>query len=169
MPSLALSIFGRDQFLLPSHAETQVTARLDLPIAFEGVPDSSDAATRQSISRFGEGRSRLALAASAALVAEFLPRVRSAAEMAALAWVAPLPKAGLAPLRGVDDRPHGHSNDEAVAYVCKTRPPRLDVRLITGALQCRQADADPDSLFHARTSLPSQVDACAALLTGLRR
>jgi predicted nucleotidyltransferase len=59
------------------------------------------------------------------------------------------------------------SNDDAVAFLRKTRPARLDVSLITGALHCRQADADPDSLFPARTSLPSQVDACAALLTGL--
>ena len=61
------------------------------------------------------------------------------------------------------------SNDDAVAFLRKSCPPRLDVSLIVSALQCRQADADPDSLFHARTSLPSQVDACAALLTGLRR
>jgi hypothetical protein len=61
------------------------------------------------------------------------------------------------------------SNDGAVAFVRKSRPPRLDVSLIASALQCRQADADPDSLFHARTSLPSQVDACAAFLAGLGR
>jgi predicted nucleotidyltransferase len=59
------------------------------------------------------------------------------------------------------------SNDDAVAFLCKTCPARLDVSLITSALQCRQADADPDPLFPARASLPSQVDACAALLTGL--
>jgi hypothetical protein len=59
------------------------------------------------------------------------------------------------------------SNDEAVAFLGKTRPARLDVSLITRALQCRQADADPDPLFPARTMLPSQVDACAALLAGL--
>jgi predicted nucleotidyltransferase len=59
------------------------------------------------------------------------------------------------------------SNDDAVAFLGKTRPPRLDVSLITRALQCRQADADPDSLFPMRTTLPSQVDACAALLAGL--
>ncbi len=59
------------------------------------------------------------------------------------------------------------SNDQAVAFLRKTHPARLDVSLITSALQCRQANADPDSLFPARTSLPSQVDACAALLTRL--
>lgn len=59
------------------------------------------------------------------------------------------------------------SNDDAVAFLDKTRPARLDVALITRALQCRQADANPDSLFPARKSLPSQVDACAALVAGL--
>jgi predicted nucleotidyltransferase len=59
------------------------------------------------------------------------------------------------------------SNDAAVAFVREARPAGLDVSLITGALQCRQADADPDSLFPARTSLPSQVDACAALVSEL--
>jgi hypothetical protein len=55
------------------------------------------------------------------------------------------------------------SNDDAVAFLGKTSPARLDVNLITRALQCRQADADPDNLFPERTMLPSQVDACAAL------
>jgi predicted nucleotidyltransferase len=59
------------------------------------------------------------------------------------------------------------SNDDAVAFVAKTPPVRLDISLIARALQCRQADADPVSLFPARTALPSQVDACAALLAGL--
>jgi hypothetical protein len=56
------------------------------------------------------------------------------------------------------------SNDDAVAFLAERRPVGLDVSLIERALQCRQAAADPDSLFAARTSLPSQVDACAALL-----
>ena len=59
------------------------------------------------------------------------------------------------------------SNDEAVAFLGRTRPAQLDVSLITRALQCRQADVDPDSLFSARTTLPSQVDACAALVAGV--
>ena len=58
------------------------------------------------------------------------------------------------------------SNADAVAFLRKTRPAQLDVNLIASALQCRQADADPDPLFPARTSLPSQVDACAAILAG---
>lgn len=56
------------------------------------------------------------------------------------------------------------SNDDAVVFLHKTRPAQLDLRLIASALQCRQADADPDSLFPERTSLPSQVEACAAVL-----
>jgi predicted nucleotidyltransferase len=59
------------------------------------------------------------------------------------------------------------SNDEAVAFLGKTPPARLDLGLITRGLKCRQAGADPDSLFPARTTLPSQVDACAALRAGL--
>ena len=58
------------------------------------------------------------------------------------------------------------SNDDAVAFLHKVRLAQLDVSLIASALECRQADADPDPLFPARTSLPSQVDACAALLAG---
>jgi len=59
------------------------------------------------------------------------------------------------------------SNDDAVAFLAENSPARLDVSLITRAMQCRQADADPDVLFPARTKLPSQVDACAALLAGV--
>jgi hypothetical protein len=58
------------------------------------------------------------------------------------------------------------SNDEAVAFIHKIRPAHFDVSLITRALECRQADADPDPLFPARTSLSSQVDACVTLLSG---
>ncbi len=56
------------------------------------------------------------------------------------------------------------SNDEAVAFLMEARPAGLDVDLIMRALECRRSAADPDSLFPARTSLPAQVDACAALL-----
>jgi len=55
------------------------------------------------------------------------------------------------------------SNDDAAAFLSKTGLSRLDLSLIVGALQCRQANADPDSLFPARTKLPSQIDACTAL------
>jgi predicted nucleotidyltransferase len=57
------------------------------------------------------------------------------------------------------------SNDDAVAFLGKTHPTWSGLSLIARALQCRQADADPDFLFPERTSLPSQVDACAAILT----
>jgi predicted nucleotidyltransferase len=58
------------------------------------------------------------------------------------------------------------SNDEAVEFLHKKRLARLDLSLITCALQCRQADANPESLFPARTTLPAQLDACA-ILAGL--
>jgi len=58
------------------------------------------------------------------------------------------------------------SNDEAVAFLDQTRPAGLDLGLIARALKCRHAAADPDPLFPARTELPSQIDACAALLAG---
>jgi predicted nucleotidyltransferase len=57
------------------------------------------------------------------------------------------------------------SNDEAVRFLSETYPDRFDVRSISRALECRQCDADPDPLFAARASLPSQVDACLALLS----
>jgi len=55
------------------------------------------------------------------------------------------------------------SNDDAVAFLSEGHVARLDVGLIARALQCRQTAADPDSLFPARTVLPSQIDACASL------
>jgi hypothetical protein len=59
------------------------------------------------------------------------------------------------------------SNEDAVAFIGHIRPGLLDVSLITRALHCRLADADPDLLFPERTALPSQVDACAALVRDL--
>ena len=56
------------------------------------------------------------------------------------------------------------SNDDAVAYLREQTPPGLDLAPIERALQCRQAAADPDSLFDLRNRLPAQVDACAAFL-----
>jgi hypothetical protein len=56
------------------------------------------------------------------------------------------------------------SNDQAVAFLADARLPGLDVSLLDRALKCRQADADPDPLFVERTALPSQVEACAALI-----
>jgi hypothetical protein len=56
------------------------------------------------------------------------------------------------------------SNDEAVAFLARTPPTGLDIALIARGLEFRRADADPDELFPARTKLPSQMHACAALL-----
>ena len=56
------------------------------------------------------------------------------------------------------------SNVTAVAFLSEDHPAGLDVGLITRALQCRRAASDPDSLFPLRTVLPSQIDACAALV-----
>ncbi len=56
------------------------------------------------------------------------------------------------------------SNDDAVAFLRERPPPRLDLDLVACALECRQTAADPDSLFPARTVLPSQIDACTALI-----
>jgi predicted nucleotidyltransferase len=58
------------------------------------------------------------------------------------------------------------SNDDAVVFLSEERVPRLDISLIAHALRCRQAAADPDALFPARTVLPSQINACAALIHG---
>jgi len=57
------------------------------------------------------------------------------------------------------------SNDAAVEWLKDRSPPGLDVTLIARALDCRRAAADPDGLFPARTALPRQVAACAALIS----
>jgi predicted nucleotidyltransferase len=56
------------------------------------------------------------------------------------------------------------SNHDAVAFLNQRPLMGLDVNLIARALQCREAAADPDVLFPARTVLPSQFDACAKLI-----
>jgi hypothetical protein len=58
------------------------------------------------------------------------------------------------------------SNDDAVRFLRERHVAGIDVSLIDRALQCRQVAADPDALFPARTVLPVQIDACAALLAG---
>jgi hypothetical protein len=55
------------------------------------------------------------------------------------------------------------SNDDAVAFVNESHPRRLDVDPISRALECRRAARDPDTLFSARTTLLSQIDACTSL------
>jgi hypothetical protein len=58
------------------------------------------------------------------------------------------------------------SNDVAVTFLRERHVNGLDVSLIDRALHCRQVAADPDALFPARTVLPAQIDACAALRAG---
>ena len=58
------------------------------------------------------------------------------------------------------------SNDDAVGFLSERHVAGLDVGSIERALQCRQSAADPNALFPARKVLPSQIDACAALLPG---
>jgi predicted nucleotidyltransferase len=57
------------------------------------------------------------------------------------------------------------SNDDAMVFLRKKDIAGIDIGLIEAALQCRQSVADPDALFPARKVLPSQIDACAALLS----
>jgi predicted nucleotidyltransferase len=57
------------------------------------------------------------------------------------------------------------SNDEAVAFLSERRVAGLNTGLLENALRCRQSAADPDALFSARSVLPSQIDACAALVS----
>jgi hypothetical protein len=57
------------------------------------------------------------------------------------------------------------SNADAVAFLNERPVAGLDIALIARALQCREAAADPDALFGARATLPSQFDACAKLMT----
>jgi len=57
------------------------------------------------------------------------------------------------------------SNDEAVAFTCEHRPPGMNIDILTKALACREAAADPDALFPARTVLPDQVKSCMRLVT----
>jgi hypothetical protein len=58
------------------------------------------------------------------------------------------------------------SNDVAVTFLNERPVPGLDMDLIARALRCREAAADPDVLFHSRTALPAQFEACASLFTG---
>ena len=58
------------------------------------------------------------------------------------------------------------SNDAAVAFLQAQAPVGIDVELVTRALACRRASADPDALFAERAQLLGNVEACAALITG---
>ena len=55
------------------------------------------------------------------------------------------------------------SNEDAVAFLRERPLVGLDIELIARALRCREAAADPDVLFPARTALPGQFDVCASL------
>ncbi len=58
------------------------------------------------------------------------------------------------------------SNNVAVAFLRERRLPGIDLASIEAALACRSAAADPDPLIGLRTVLPSQVEACAAIIAG---
>ncbi len=55
------------------------------------------------------------------------------------------------------------SNEDAVTFLNERPVPGLNIDFITRALRCREAAADSDVLFPARTALPAQFDACASL------
>ena len=55
------------------------------------------------------------------------------------------------------------SNEDAVAFLRERPLVGLDIELIARGLRCREAAADPDVLFPARTALPGQFDVCASL------
>ena len=57
------------------------------------------------------------------------------------------------------------SNDEAVTFTCEHRPPGMNTNILTKALACREAAADPDALFSARTVLPDQIKSCIRFVT----
>jgi predicted nucleotidyltransferase len=56
------------------------------------------------------------------------------------------------------------SNDRAVAFTCEHPPQGMNTEVLTRALLCREAGADPDPLFSARTVLPDQVKSCMGLI-----
>jgi hypothetical protein len=58
------------------------------------------------------------------------------------------------------------SNDDAVAFTREHPPPGMNTDILTRALLYRQAVADPDELFPARSNLSDQVKSCIrSLLT----
>ncbi len=56
------------------------------------------------------------------------------------------------------------SNDEAVGLTCERRVPGMNTEVLTQALAYRQAGADPDALFPARTILPDQITSCTRFM-----
>ena len=59
------------------------------------------------------------------------------------------------------------SNDDAVAFTREHPPPGMNTDILTRALTYRQAAADPDELFPARSILPAQVKSCIRVTTDL--
>jgi predicted nucleotidyltransferase len=57
------------------------------------------------------------------------------------------------------------SNDDAVAFTCEHPPQGMNTDILTRAVAYRQAAADPDALFPARTVLPDQVKSCEQLVS----
>jgi predicted nucleotidyltransferase len=58
------------------------------------------------------------------------------------------------------------SSEDAVAFLHERPPPGLDLISIDRALRCRRSADDPDLLFTLRSTLPAQVEACAAVIAG---
>jgi predicted nucleotidyltransferase len=56
------------------------------------------------------------------------------------------------------------SNADAVAFTCEHGPAGIDTEVLTRALSYREAAADPDALFAARSVLPDQVKSCERLM-----
>jgi len=61
--------------------------------------------------------------------------------------------------------PHGLKR-RGRAFLSKGQVAGLDIACSKTRWRCRQRAADPDMLFSARSVLPSQIDACAALVSG---
>jgi hypothetical protein len=59
------------------------------------------------------------------------------------------------------------SNDDAVAFTCEHPPSGMNTDILTRALTCREAAADPDDLFPARKILPDQVKSCIQAIADL--
>jgi hypothetical protein len=57
------------------------------------------------------------------------------------------------------------SNDDAVAFTREHPPPGMNTDILTRALSYRQAAADPDELFPARSTLSDQVKSCIRFVT----
>jgi hypothetical protein len=59
------------------------------------------------------------------------------------------------------------SNDDAVEFTREHPPSGMNTDILTRTLTYRQAAADPDELFPARTILPDQVKSCIRVIADL--